>query len=168
MDFAVALGVLAISRIGPPGWQVFISVIATITVSIAIALAGALWRWKSVRVVARELTRGHAQRIASSPHLTCLKAKRACSPATAARRETSTFAARLRVGDYLRPKLPWRKALWLLLPLAALALVEGLKQWRAGQLAPELAVLANCWNKHDRSRSARKQSIKSFIKSPRS
>ena len=57
----------------------------------------------------------------------------------AARRETSRFAARLRVGDYLRPRLPWRNALWLLLPLAALGIIEGLKEWRAGQLAPELA-----------------------------
>ena len=29
--------------------------------------------------------------------------------------------------------------MWLLLPLAALGLIEGLKEWRAGQLAPELA-----------------------------
>jgi hypothetical protein len=29
--------------------------------------------------------------------------------------------------------------LWLLLPLAALGIIEGLKEWRAGQLAPELA-----------------------------
>ena len=50
----VALGVLVISRMGPPRLQAF-PWIATILISIAIAFAGALWRWKSVRVVAREL-----------------------------------------------------------------------------------------------------------------
>ena len=134
----VALGVLVISRMGPPQLQASVPGIATILISIAIALAGALWRWKSVRVVARELdARAHTK----DRFLTALDlpGSEESLLSDAARRETSRFAARLRVGDYLRPRLPWRNALWLLLPLAALGIIEGLKEWRAGQLAPELA-----------------------------
>ena len=133
-----ALGVLAISRMGPPQAQASVPVSATIVISFALALAGALWRWKSVRVVARELD---ARARTKDRFLTALDLPTSEESllSDAARRETSTFAARLRVGDYLRPKLPWRNALWLLLPLAALGLIEGLKDWRAAQLAPELA-----------------------------
>jgi hypothetical protein len=134
----VALGVLVISRMAPPQLQASVPGIATILISIAIAFAGALWRWKSVRVVARELdARAHTK----DRFLTALDlpASEESLLSDAARRETSRFAARLRVGDYMRPRLPWRNALWLLLPLAALGIIEGLKEWRAGQLAPELA-----------------------------
>ena len=134
----VALGVLVISRMGPPQLQASLPWIATILTSIAIAFAGALWRWKSVRVVARELDAraGTKDRFLTALDLPTIEESLLSD---AARRETSRFAARLRVGDYLRPRLPWRNALWLLLPLAALGLIEGLKEWRAGQLAPELA-----------------------------
>jgi hypothetical protein len=134
----VALGVLVIGRMGPPQLQASVPGIATILISIAIAFAGALWRWKSVRVVARELdARAHTK----DRFLTALDlpGSEESLLSDAARRETSRFAARLRVGDYLRPRLPWRNALWLLLPLAALGIIEGLKEWRAGQIAPELA-----------------------------
>ena len=133
-----ALGVLAISRMGPPQAQASVPVSATIVTSFALALAGALWRWKSVRVVARELD---ARARTKDRFLTALDLPTSEESllSDAAHRETSTFAARLRVGDYLRPRLPWRNALWLLLPLAALGLIEGLKDWRAAQLAPELA-----------------------------
>jgi hypothetical protein len=134
----VALGVLVISRMGPPQLQGSVPPIATLVISIAIAFAGALWRWKSVRFVARELdARAHTK----DRFLTALDlpASEESLLSDAARRETSRFASRLRVADYLRPKLPWRNALWLLVPLAALAMIEGLKEWRSGQLAPELA-----------------------------
>ena len=58
----------------------------------------------------------------------------------AARRETSEFASTVRVGEHLRLRAPGKKALWLLLPLAALGLLEGLQEWRANRLAPELAI----------------------------
>ena len=133
-----ALGVLVISRMGPPQAQASVPVSATIVISIALAFAGAFWRWKSARVVARELdTRARTKdRFLTR---TRLPTSDESLLSDAARRETSSFAARLRVGDYLRPRLPWRNALWLLLPLAALGLIEGLKDWRAAQLAPELA-----------------------------
>jgi hypothetical protein len=134
----VALGVLAISRMGPPRLQASVPLIATIAISIALAFAGALWRWKSMRVVARELD---ARARTKDRFLTALDLPQGEESllSNAARRETSRFASRLRVGDYLRPRLPWRNALWLLLPLAALGVIEGLKEWRAGQLAPEFA-----------------------------
>ena len=134
----MALGVLVISRMGPPQLQASVPAVATLAVSIAIAFAGALWRWKSVRFVARELD---ARARTKDRFLTALDlpASEESLLSDAARRETSQFASRLRVGDYLRLKLPWRNALWLLVPLTALALIEGLKEWRSGQLAPELA-----------------------------
>jgi hypothetical protein len=134
----VGLGVFAISRIGPPPLQASVPVIPTLGIAMAVALGGALWRWKSARVVARELD---ARARTKDRFVTALDlpAGEESLLSEAARRETSRFASRLRVGNYLRPKLPWRNALWLLLPVAALGLIEGLKEWRAGQLAPELA-----------------------------
>ena len=58
----------------------------------------------------------------------------------AARRETSAFASTLRLREHLRLKGPGKRALWLLLPLAALGLVEGFSAWRTNRLAPELAI----------------------------
>ena len=133
----MALGVLVISRMGSPQVQASLPVIATISISIAIALAGALWRWRSLRLVARELD---VRARTKDRFLTALDlpSSKESLLSEAARRETSRFASRLQVGDHLRPKLPWRNALWLLLPLVALGLIEGLKEWRAGQIAPEL------------------------------
>ncbi len=133
-----ALGVLVIIRMGPLRIGLSVPTMVVISVPIAIALLGALWRWKSLRAVARKLD---ARARTKDRFLTALDLPESEKSllSEAARRETSAFASTLRVRDYLRPKPPWRNALWLLLPLAALALVEGLREWRADQLAPELA-----------------------------
>jgi hypothetical protein len=144
LDYAVwallaGLGLLAAGRMASPGLSNFtISGTAAIACPVGLAFLCGLLRWRSLIAVAKELD---ARAYTKDRFLTALvlPENEKGGLFDAARRETSAFASALRVGDYLRLRLPWKKAFWLLIPLAALGLVEGLKEWRASQLAPELA-----------------------------
>jgi len=144
LDYAVwalltGLGVLAVSRaISPsfPGSEVF--GVAAIACPLVLACLAGFCRWRSLKSVARELdARAHTK----DRFLTALVLPKDKTGVLfdAARREASAFAANLRIREHLRPKPPWRKALWLVIPLAVLGLLEGLQEWRAARVAPELA-----------------------------
>lgn len=144
LDYAVwalliGFGLLAAGRMASPIFSVSATFgLMAIACPLALAYLGGFLRWRSLRVVASELdARAHTK----DRFLTALALADSDAGvlSDAAQRETTAFAATLRVGDYLRPKPPWKKALWLLIPLAALGLVEGLKEWRAAHRAPELA-----------------------------
>jgi hypothetical protein len=132
------LGLLVGSRatsLYPPSFAVFACV--AIAVPVGIAFLGSIWRWRSLKVIAREVdARAHTKdRFVTALDL---PEREQAGLLNAARQETSAFASSLAVGEHLRPKPPWKKAFWLLIPLAALGLVEGVKEWRTSQLAPEL------------------------------
>ncbi|MGA7214227.1 MAG: hypothetical protein WBX20_08475 [Terrimicrobiaceae bacterium] len=112
--------------------------IAIVVPLVLAALAG-IYRWRSLKAVAREID---ARAKAKDRFLTAL-----ALPATetgalcdALRRETSAFVSSLPLRKYLPLEAPRKRALWLLPPLVALGLLEGFEQWRANTLAPELAI----------------------------
>jgi hypothetical protein len=107
--------------------------------AMVVALAAALYRWRSTTCVARELD---VRAKTKDRFLTalCLPPDERGALFDAARRETAAFAAKLRVADHLRPRVSSKKALWLLLPLSALAVLESFRLWNANRLAPELAM----------------------------
>jgi hypothetical protein len=108
-------------------------------VPLAFAALAGIYRWRSLRAVAREID---ARVKAKDRFLTALAlpASEAGALCDAVHRETSAFASSLPLRKFLRLELPRRRALWLLPPLVALAFLEGVHQWRASTLAPELAV----------------------------
>lgn len=132
------LGVIAASRMiiwrlpSPTVWAVL-----AMGVPIGAALAASLWRWRSSSAVARELD---ARARTKDRFITVLGLEKSETGALvkAARQEASAFAATLPVAQLLRPKLPWQRSFWLVIPIAAFAIIEGVREWRAAQLAPEL------------------------------
>lgn len=143
LDYAVwtllaGLGGLAASRMISPSFRGSeVLMLAAIVCPLVVASVAGLYRWRSLTSVARELD---ARAQTKDRFLTALSLPNSEIGILidAARRETAAFASTLRVSEYLRPKPPWKKALWLLVPLAAMGLHEGLKEWRAARLAPEL------------------------------
>jgi hypothetical protein len=132
------LGLLAVGRATSPHLPGFTALgFLVIAVPLLVALLGSLWKWRSLRAVARELD---SRACTKDRFITALglPEHEQGMLVNAARQETSAFASTLLVGEQLRPKLPWKKALWLMIPVVALGLVEGLKEWRTGLLAPEL------------------------------
>jgi hypothetical protein len=144
IDYAVpglfaGLAVFAVSRIAAasipaaevPWW-------AAVAISLILAALAAMRRWRSLRSVALELD---ARAKTKDRFLTAL----ALPPSEtrpflgAVRRETSMFASTLRPREHLALRIPVGKALWLLLPIIALGLWEGVRVWQARGLAPELA-----------------------------
>ena len=91
------------------------------------ALGVALWRWRSLGDVAREvdIRLGTKDRFVAE-----LQTTEATPWADALHREVAAYAANLRVGEQLRLPGPGRRVLWLLLPMAALALLEGVHHAR--------------------------------------
>jgi hypothetical protein len=112
---------------------------AAILCPLALAALAGLYRWRSLKSVARELDERAKTK---DRFLTALALPTSeTSPLfDAARREMCAFAASLRLREHLRLKAPGKKALLLLLPLAALGLLESINEWRAKRLAPELAI----------------------------
>ncbi len=145
LDYAVwgllaGLVVLAFSRATSSSFpKAEVSLPVAIMSPLALTALAGVYRWLSLKSVARELDARAKTKdrfvtaLALSTHETGLLFD-------AARRETSEFASTVRVGEHLRLRAPGKKALWLLLPLAALGLLEGLQEWRANRLAPELAI----------------------------
>jgi hypothetical protein len=115
-----------------------VSWLAAIGCPVALAALGGLFRWRSLRRVARELD---VRAKTKDRFLTAvaLSADEAGPLWDAARREMCAFAAKLCVRNYLRPSAPSKKALWLLLPLTALGLLKSLHISDSTQRAPELA-----------------------------
>ena len=145
LDYAVwgllvGLAVLLVSRATASSFpKVEVSLPLAIIFPLAFtALAGA-YRWLSLKSVARELD-ARARTKDRFVTALALPAHETGLLFDAARRETAKFASTVRVGEHLRLKAPGKKMLWLLLPLAALGLLEGLREWRANRLAPEVAV----------------------------
>jgi hypothetical protein len=144
LDYAVwglftGLAVLAVSRATSASFaRVEVSWPVAIAPPLTLAALAGISRWLSLKSVARELD-ARARTKDRFVTALALPANETGLLLDAARRETSQFASTLRLGEHLRLRAPGRKALWLLLPLAALALLEGLHERRANRLAPELA-----------------------------
>ena len=145
LDYAVwglftGLAVLAVSGATSPSFPgVEVSWPVAIAPPLALAALAGVSRWLSLRSVARELD-ARAKTKDRFVTALALPVNETGLLLDAARRETSQFASTLRLGEHLRLKAPGKKALWLLLPLAALGLLAGLHERRANRLAPELAV----------------------------
>ncbi len=129
----LAAGRIIVSRLpSPTVWAVL-----AMAVPIGAAFLASLWRWRSSSAVARELdARAHTK----DRFITVLGLAKYETSALvqAARQEVSAFAATLPVAALLRPKLPWKRSFWLLIPIVAFGIIEGVQEWRAGQLGPEL------------------------------
>lgn len=108
---------------------------------LGISLAGAAvvswWRWRSDLAVAAELDArgGTRDRFVTALRL---PPDESAPLAAAARREVAAFAETFSVPAGLPLSGPGRKIFWLILPLVALAAVEGFRHWRQTQLAEEL------------------------------
>ena len=145
LDYAVwglftGLAVLAVSRATSPSFsRAEVSWPIAIVCPLTLAALAGLYRWRSLKSVARELD---VRAKTKDRFLTALALPTSETGPLfdAARRETSAFASTLRLGEHLRLSAPGKKALWLVLPLAALGLLEGFHEWRANRLAPELAI----------------------------
>ena len=145
LDYAVwgllaGLVVLAVSRATSPVFpKAEVSLPVAIISPLALAALAGAYRWLSLQSVARELD---ARAKTKDRFVTALALRTNATGLLfdAARRETSEFASKVRVGEHLRLRAPGRKALWLMLPLGALSLLEGLREWRENRLAPELAM----------------------------
>ena len=145
LDYAVwalltGLAILAVSHATSPSFpKAGVFWLAAILCPLTLAALAGLYRWRSLKTVARELD---ARARTKDRFLTALAlpTTETGSLFDAARRETSAFAASLRLCEHLRLKPPGKKALWLLAPLAALGLLEGFHEWSAKRLAPELAM----------------------------
>jgi hypothetical protein len=112
---------------------------AAILCPLALAALAGLYRWRSLKSVARELDERAKTKDRFLTAL-ALPTSETGPLFDAARREMCAFAASLRLREHLRLKAPGKKALLLLLPLAALGLLESINEWRAKRLAPELAI----------------------------
>jgi hypothetical protein len=144
VDYAVwgllaGLAVFAIGRVAATSIpKAEVSWLAALASSLALAAVGAIYRWRSLRTVARELD---VRARTKDRFLTALAlpTNETGTLVDAARHETSMFASTLNPREHLPLRVPAKKALWLLLPAVALGLWEGLQTWQADRLAPELA-----------------------------
>jgi phosphatidylglycerophosphate synthase len=129
----LAAGRMIVSRLpNPTVWAVL-----AIAVPLGAAFLASLLRWSSSSAVARELdARAHTK----DRFITVLGLAKyeASALVQAARQEASAFAATVPVAELLRPRLPWKRSFWLLIPIVAFGIIEGVREWRAGQLGPEL------------------------------
>lgn len=105
-------------------------------ISLLIALGWAVFRWRSLEKVAREvdLRLGTKDRFAAA-----LKTTGSTPWAGALHREVEAYAANLRIREQLTPTWPGRRCLWLLVPLGALAILEGIHHVRLNGVREELA-----------------------------
>jgi hypothetical protein len=129
---------------------------------LVLAALGGLYRWRSLKSVARELDR-RAKTKDRFVTVLALSASETGPLGEAVRREISTFAASLPLREYLQLKAPGKRALWLLLPLVALALFEGLHQSRARRLAPELAIAQKLIEQAQRAAELEAKKDKEFL-----
>jgi hypothetical protein len=107
-----------------------------LVLALLVAFGLAVFRWRSLSAVAREVDvrLGTKDRFAAE-----LQTTDATPWADALHREVAAYAANLRVGEQLRLRGPGRRVLWLLIPLGALAFLEGLHHVRLAGLREELA-----------------------------
>lgn len=104
--------------------------------SLVVALATAWWRWRETLAVAAELDAraGTQDRFVTTLQL---PTDSPAPLARAAHREVAAFAESFSARTALPLSGPGRKTLWLLVPLVALAIVEGIRQERTSRLGPE-------------------------------
>jgi len=104
--------------------------------SLGVAFVLAMVRWRSLGDVAQEVDRRLDTKDRFSTELRTVEP----TPwAEAMHREVAAYAANLRVGERLRLPGPGKKFLWLLLPVFALGLIEGLHHVRLAGKREELA-----------------------------
>lgn len=104
--------------------------------SLAVALFVAVLRWRSLGDVALELD---ARAGTKDRFHTELQTTVESPWAEAMHREVAAYAANLRVGDQLKLPKPGKRFLWLLVPLAALAILEGFHHMQLAGRKDELA-----------------------------
>ncbi len=109
-----------------------------LAVPLLIAAITAIAHWWNDRRVAREVDVRAATR---DRFLTVLDLDPKDSPrfAHAVRDEVTRFASGLSLSEALRLRLPFRRYLWVLVPLLGLAGIEGLRHWQVSRGAPERA-----------------------------
>ena len=143
LDYAVwgllaGLAVLVVSRATSLNSSIAgVSWPAAIVCPLTLAALAGVYRWRSLKSVARELD---ARAKTKDRFVTALALPADDPLFDAVRREASAFASSLRLSEHLRLSAPGKKVLWLLLPLIALGLLKGFQEWRANRLAPELAI----------------------------
>ena len=117
---------------GVRAWPVaFVVAVSALPLLTGVALA-VFW-WRSMTAVAREVDARAATRDRFLTVL-LLDRKDESSMTQAMQREVSAFASGLKLKDHLRWTNPGRKLLWLLVPLAGLAGAELFRQWREARL----------------------------------
>jgi hypothetical protein len=106
---------------GPAGWLQALPWL--IVGPLAVALGAAVMRWRSLNDVAREVD---ARVGTKNRFSTELQTTEPTPWAEAMHREVAAYAANLRVREQLKLPNPGRKFGWLLVPLAAFGILEGL------------------------------------------
>jgi hypothetical protein len=132
--FAGLAGAVAWRIFDRPGWQNALPWL--VGISLLAALGAAVARWRSLVDVAREVD---ARLGTKDRFLTELQTTEPTAWADAMHREVETYAANLRLGERLRLPGPGVRFLWLLLPLVALGVLEGLHHVRLAGKQEELA-----------------------------
>lgn len=97
----------------------------------------AVWKWRADHSVATAID---ARAQTHDRFVTILKLDESGAFAAAVRREVEAFVASFRIDEHLRLGKPGKNLLWVLAPLALFGAVEGIRHWRAAEVAPELKV----------------------------
>lgn len=116
--------------------EVLVAVPWVLVVPLGVAFGAAVFRWRSLAAVAREVDARVGTKDRFSTELQVVGE----SPWTAAlHREVAGYAETLRLGDHLKLPRPGRNFLWLALPLLALLGLETFHHLRVAGRADELA-----------------------------
>lgn len=111
---------------------------AALGLALVAALLAALWRWRRGADVAAELDRRTGSKDRFCSGLILRRDPAAWTLGDSALREIEAYASELRVREAISLRIP-RTALWILLPLAGLLLLELWRDHRSRMLQPELA-----------------------------
>lgn len=163
-----ALGILrGVALVAPKSPNLPLSAVGWLfLLPLAFAAVVAITHWWSDRRVAKELD---ARASTHDRFLTVLDLSTA-EPAgltSTVQREVTRFAATFSLRQTLRLQIPFRRYLWILLPLLALAGIEGMRQIRQAQVAPEqiqakalLAAVRKAAEKHPEDQALQEEAQK--------
>lgn len=116
--------------------EVLVAVPWVLALPLVAALIWAVFRWRSLAVVAREVDARAGTKDRFSTELQATGE----TPWTAAlHREVAAYAGNLKLGEHLKLPRPGRSFFWLAIPLLALVGLEGFHHLRLARLAGELA-----------------------------
>ncbi len=116
--------------------EVVFAVPWALALPLVVALALAVFRWRHLAAVAREVD---VRAGTKDRFFTDLQASGETPWTAALHREVAAYAGNLKLGDHLKLPRPGRNFLWLAIPLLALLGLEGFHRLRMAGLAGELA-----------------------------